>query len=67
MARIGIMCDDYKVEMFKEELTKANIIFNIEGSTRGFTTITCISEQHLVKPIVDKVTQYFIDKYKKQN
>jgi hypothetical protein len=66
--KIGTVCDDYKVAMFKEEFEKANIeIISIKPFTKGTTIFTCFSEQSLVKPIADKVTQYFIDKYKKGN
>ena len=68
MAKIGIVCDDYKLEKFKEELDAAGIIFTVKGNfTSKSIIITCESEQHIVKPVVDKVTQYFIDKYKKSN
>lgn len=66
MAKIGILADNYKVEMFKKELTAAGIHFYIDEkvSTEHFTSFVCISEQHIVKPIVDKVTQFFINHYK---
>ena len=66
--KIGIICDSYKTEMFKEELAKADIeIVSISPLMKGVDTITVFSYQRLVKPITDKVTQYFIDLYKKQN
>lgn len=68
MAKIGIVCDDYKLKMFKEELDAANIVYTVKSKfTANSVIITCESEQHIIKPIVDKVTQYFIDKYKKLN
>lgn len=66
--RIGIVCDDYKLEMFKEELAKAGIeIVSIGPMMNGVAIVTVFSFQPIIKPIVDKVTQHFIDKYRKEN
>lgn len=59
--KIGIICEDFKLEKFEQELTDAKIIYTIESNNNGIVAICCISEQHLVKPVVDKVTQHFID------
>lgn len=73
MAKIGIICDDYKVSMFEVELKAAGVNYIIEGDLehlpKGYTAITCISEQHIIGPITDKVTRYFVDlsKQAKQN
>lgn len=67
MAKIGIVADKYKEAMFRDELTKANIEFKIEpfGNTpalKQLIVITCDNtEQYIIGPITDKVTQYFID------
>jgi hypothetical protein len=68
MAKIAIVCDKYKLAEFEKELKAANIHYINKGElVKGVITLVCFSEQVLVKPIVDKVTQYFIDKYKKEN
>lgn len=65
MAKIGIVCDDYKVEMFKQELTAAGVAFDYKPFTKkGLTIFTCISEQHIIGPITDKVTQWWTDHFK---
>jgi len=67
MAKIGIICDGFKKKKFEEELKAANIPYEIVGKTSDrIITISCTSEQHIVKPIVDKVTQYFIDQAKEK-
>lgn len=65
--KIGICCDHYKVEMFKQELQKAGIEVFLITPGKLFTVITVMSYQPLVKPVVDKVTQHFIDLYQKKN
>lgn len=64
MAKIGIICDNYKVEMFKQELDKAGVSYTYKTFGPSITAFTCISEQHIIKPITDKVTQYWIDYFK---
>jgi hypothetical protein len=66
MAKIGIICDAYKVEMFKQELDAAGIIYTIEEQKIAgkLVVFTCISEQHIIGPITDKVTRYWIDYFK---
>lgn len=60
MAKIGIVCDDYKKEMFEKELTKAGVIYTIEPvKLNGFIVFTCIGEQHIIGPIVEKITAYY--------
>ena len=70
MPKIGIICDTYKVEMFKQELTAAGVIFTVETEMKdipkGYTTITCISEQHIIGPITEKVTRYWTEYFKRQ-
>lgn len=70
MKKIGIICDDYKVEMFKQELTAAGVTFEIEDKmqkiAKGYTAITCISEQHIIGPITEKVTRYWSEHFKRQ-
>lgn len=70
MPKIGIICDNYKVEMFKQELTAAGVIFNIESTIgkipKGYTAITCISEQYIIGPITEKVTRYWVEYFKRQ-
>lgn len=62
MAKIGTICDNYKVQMFEKGFTDAHIIISeIKALTATTSLIVCHSEQYIVKPIVDKVTQYFID------
>jgi hypothetical protein len=66
--KIATICDNYKVEMFRDEFNKAGIIFTEKPFTKDTTCFTTIgTPQSKIKPIVDRVTQYFIDKYKKQN
>jgi hypothetical protein len=67
MPKVAIVCDDYKEEMFKEELTKADILYTTTPPSNKIVVFTCYAEQDVVKPIVDKVTQFFIDKYKNEN
>jgi hypothetical protein len=67
MAKIGTVCDNYKVKMFKEEFEKAGIEYTVKPFSTSASLFTCESEQHIIKPIVDRVTQCFIDKYKKNN
>lgn len=61
MAKIGIICDHYKKEMFERELTAAGIHYDIDqhATNKHFLVFTCISEQHIVGPIVDKITAYY--------
>lgn len=67
MAKIGIVCDDYKVEMFKQELEAAGVIYDFAPFTvKGLTIFTCISEQCIIGPITDKVTQYWVDHFKQR-
>lgn len=67
--KIGIVCDNYKVKMFEDEFKKAGIEYTKipQPFTESSTVFTCISEQHIIRPIVDKVTRHFINKYKKNN
>lgn len=68
MKKIGIICEGYKVDMFKQELDAAGVSYVVENEEYGpLRPITCISEQYIVGPITDKVTQYWIDYYKKSN
>lgn len=67
MEKIGTVCDDYKVDKFKEEFDKAGIEYTIQKFTTNTTLFITISKQSIIKPIVDNVTQYFIDKAKKRN
>lgn len=67
MAKIGIVCDNFKVDMMSKELRAAGIVFSTTQYKKGITAFVCLSEQHLVKPIVDKVTQHFLDKKAKLN
>lgn len=60
MAKIGIVCDEYKKEMFEHELTKAGVSYIIEPvKLNGLIVFTCISEQYIIGPITDKVTAYY--------
>lgn len=61
MAKIGTVCDNFKVVMFMDEFNKANIPYTLREFTKRTVMFTCESEQAIIKPIVDKVTQYFID------
>ena len=65
--KIGTICDNYKVEMFEDEFKKAGIVYTKAPLTKDTTVFTSFSKQSIIKPIVDKVTQHFIDKYKKNN
>lgn len=65
--KIGIVCDNYKVEMFEAEFKAASIVYTKGPFTGNTTFFTSFSKQSIIKPIVDKVTQHFIDKYKKGN
>lgn len=66
MAKIGIVCDDYKVPMFEEELSAKGIIYECKPFTKtGYTIITCMSEQHIIGPITNKVHQWWSDHLKK--
>lgn len=65
--KIGTVCDNYKVEMFEEEFKKAGIVYTKQPFTKNTTAFTCYSEQRIIKPIVDKVTQHFMNKYRKEN
>jgi hypothetical protein len=67
MAKIGIVCDDYKMEMFTDELHKAHLKFEVKKFTKTTVMFTIYSEQSTVEPIVKKVHQFYMDKYKKQN
>lgn len=53
--------------MFEDEFKKAGIEYTKAAFIQDTTIFTCISEQHIIRPIVDKVTRYFINKYKKNN
>jgi len=67
MAKIGIVCDNYKVGMFEQELKAAGVNYTIEEGINlptGLTAITCISEQRIIGPITDKVTRYWEDHIK---
>lgn len=63
MAKIGVVCDNYKVQKFEEEFNKKGIKFSSAPFTKFATLFTCESEQNIIQPIVDNVTQFFIDKY----
>ena len=67
MEKIGTVCDDFKVEKFKEEFDKAGIKYETRKFTATTTLFTVISEQSIIGPIVDNVTQFFIDKARKRN
>jgi uncharacterized protein involved in propanediol utilization len=57
---IAIVCDNYKVSMFLDEFKRANIeVIETKPMGKIATIIVCRSQQILVKPIVDKITQYF--------
>ena len=66
MAKIGIVCDDYKVEMFEQELKAAGVNYTIEPykASVGLTVINCISEQYIIAPITEKVTRYWAERIK---
>lgn len=54
--------------IFLEEFKKANVwVLSVSPFTAGTTAIICYGEQVIIKPIVDKVTQHFIERYKQQN
>lgn len=66
--KIATVCDNYKVDMFKAEFDKAKIVYTIQPFTKDTTLfVTIDTPQDTIKPIVDKVTQYFFDKYKRGN
>lgn len=66
--KIGIVCDNYKVRMFREEFEAAGIeIVSAVPNKDLFTVITVFDRQERIKPIVDKVTQYYLDYYKTNN
>lgn len=65
--KIGVMCDNYKVKMFEDEFKKANIEYTKAALTKETTIFTCISEQRIIYRIVNRVTRYFINMYKKNN
>jgi hypothetical protein len=67
MAKIAVVCDDYKVDMFTLEFNAAGLTFTVEKFMAQSYLFTVMSEQHIVAPIVNKVTQHFIDKYKNKN
>lgn len=66
--KIATVCDNYKVDMFKAEFDKAKIEYTTKPFTKDTTLFVTIDvPQDTIKPIVDKVTQYFFDKYKRGN
>jgi hypothetical protein len=67
MAKIAVVCDDYKVDMFTKEFNALDLLFTVERFTEHSYLFTVIGEQDIVAPIVEKVTKHFIDKYKNQN
>lgn len=66
--KIGIVCDWYKLDMFKAELAAENIeIQSVKTFTSDPTTgkpatilISVMSQQYIVGPITDRVTRHFI-------
>lgn len=64
METIGTVCDKWKVPKFEQAFRKAGIKFTTEEFTGGTAIIKTISTQDIIKPIVDNVTQFFIDKAK---
>jgi len=67
MAKIGVVCDDYKVDMFTQEFNALGLVYTVEKFTADTYIFTVMGEQSVIRPIVTKVTQYFIDKYKNHN
>lgn len=66
MKPVGIICDNFKLDKFQEELDKLGISYTIRPMRGKTSVIDCKSEQSIIKPVVDKVTQYFIDLNKKK-
>lgn len=67
MPKIAIVCDDYKEQMFIDELKAKGIIFEVKPFTvKGYVMFRCISEQHIIGPITEKVTKWWADHFKKQ-
>lgn len=66
--KIGTVCDNYKLEMLLKEFKDAGIeVLSHKPFTKDTTAIFCFALQSKVKPIVDKVTQHFFNKYSKDN
>lgn len=60
--KVGIVCDDYKVEMFKQELEAAGIVYIVSDNHGEFVAITCLTAKpEKVQAIVEKVTKHFED------
>jgi len=61
MAKIAIMCSPHMVDMYKQQLTDANIAFEIdkESSDEKLVVFSCVSEQDIIEPIINKVTAHF--------
>lgn len=59
--KIGTVCDNYKVSMFEEEFKRARVDYTKGFFTKNTTIFITFSKQSVIKPIVDKVTQHFIN------
>lgn len=65
---VGIACDTYKKDKFRKAFIKANIKIVSEGDfSPSVYYFKLDSEQHIVKPIVDKLQKYYHDTYKRGN
>lgn len=67
--KIAIVCEDWKVPKFTEELIKINVKFELSEFMKGMTTIVCLNtSQDIIGPLTTKVTAYFsIQKHSKKN
>jgi len=59
--KTGIICETYKVKMFQDALTEADISF-VSSQSKEYpelSSIICECEQSDIKPIFDRVASYF--------
>jgi len=67
--KIGIVCDNYKLEKFKKELSDNNLIFIVKDGTTKNTKIIIVyhENQEIVKYIFEQVEEYFRENKAKLN
>lgn len=57
---VGIVCDDFKLSKFKEELEKVSLFYTVHRFTAGTSTIKITTyDQEAVKRIAESVEEHF--------
>lgn len=65
--KIGIVCDDYKLSVFLDEIKSRNIIQTHKPFTKGVTAIFIYTTKEIASEICTKCEAHFTDIKAKNN